>query len=216
MTDHQRLADAPTEGHVIHWAALYDRVVNVVTLGREASLRRQTVALAELQPDQRVLDVGCGTGTLAIAVARSDPTLSVHGIDPAKSMIERARAKAEAAGVEVGFDVGAVESLQAEAGSYDVVLSSLMMHHLPRGTRQAGLAEIQRVLRPGGRFVVVDFGGRGSWMHRLAGLFSSGHTHPKGDSGQLGEALQQLGFVDLVTERLRPAYLFSLVARKPA
>jgi ubiquinone/menaquinone biosynthesis C-methylase UbiE len=84
-----------TTGSVIHWAAGYDLLVWLLTLGRERAMRERTLALARPRPGETVLDVGCGTGTLAIAAAgHAGATGAVHGIDASPEMIARARAKA--------------------------------------------------------------------------------------------------------------------------
>ena len=213
---HHSAQSHPTDGYVIHWAWLYDSMVRLVALGRERELRRQTVERAELKPAQRVLDVGCGTGTLLIAALQAEPAIEARGIDPAVEMVLRARRKAAAAGVEADFDVGVIEQLASADDTFDVVLSSLMLHHLPAPTRAAGLAEIRRVLKPGGRLVAVDFAGAGPWFHRLGSLFTGGRSRPKGFGDQLMEQVQAAGFISAERRPLQPSHLFSLVARKPA
>jgi len=143
---------------VIHWASYYDMVVNLFMLGRRSQLRRATVELAHIQPGATVLEVGCGTGDVALAAReRAGSGGSVHGIDPSPEMIAVAREKAVRAGVAVDFQVGVIEALAFPDASFDVVLSSLMMHHLPGDLKRRGLAEIARVLKPGGRLLIVDF-----------------------------------------------------------
>src|SRR5712692_1683887 len=93
-----------TTGNVIHGAFRYDLLIWLVSLGREQTYREKTLNLAGLKPGESVLDVGCGTGTLAIAAKRRvGPAGRVHGIDASAEMIARARKKAKKAGVEVTF-----------------------------------------------------------------------------------------------------------------
>lgn len=151
-------AGTATEGYVIRWAKFYDPLVNVMTLGRATKLRRQSVALAAIQPGDTLLDIGCGTGDLTIEAWRQvGPNGAIVGIDPAPEMIAAAQAKAEKIHASIDFRVGVIEALPQANQSVDVVLSSLMMHHLPAATQQTGLAEIYRVLRPGGWLLIVDF-----------------------------------------------------------
>jgi ubiquinone/menaquinone biosynthesis C-methylase UbiE len=149
---------AATRGNVLHSASIYDSVVTLLTLGRRARIRRTTVELAGIQPAERVLEVGCGTGDVAIAARDYVGTEgAVYGIDPSPEMIAFAREKAARAQRPVDFQVGVIEALAFPDASFDVVLSSLMMHHLPNDLKRRGLAEIARVLKPDGRLLIVDF-----------------------------------------------------------
>ncbi|HEX9132211.1 MAG TPA: methyltransferase domain-containing protein [Ktedonobacteraceae bacterium] len=161
-----------TKGRTITWAWLYDYVVGFLSFGREQAMRRMTVDLAQLQLGESVLDVGCGTGALTrLAKTRVGETGRVYGIDAAPQMIAVARRKAARHNLEIDFRVGLIERLAFPDDSFDVVLSSLMMHHLPEELERQGLAEIARVLKPGGRLLVLDFQPRQtksnkSWIRR--------------------------------------------------
>ncbi len=153
---------APTQGLVMNWGWPYDLLVwsfdALMFRGRLRGLRHRAADLARLQPGETVLDVGCGTGTLAlIAKERVGDTGHVFGIDPGPRQIARARAKAARRGSPIDFRVGVIERLPLPDQSFDVVLSTLMMHHLPDDLKRRGLSEIARVLKPGGRLVIVDF-----------------------------------------------------------
>src|SRR5215213_8128705 len=146
-----------TRGSLIRSAGHYDQLVSLLTLGRRTRLRQMTIALARIQPGERVLEVGCGTGDVALAAcAPAGPRGSVAGIDAGPEMIAVARAKAARAGVTIDFRVEPIEALSYPDASFDVVLSSLMMHHLPDDLKRQGLAEVARVLKPGGRLLIVD------------------------------------------------------------
>ena len=146
-----------TAGRPIHWAWAYDGLTQLLTVGQERRLRARTIALASLLPAAQVLDVGCGTGSLTLlAKQHVGPAGFVCGLDASPEMIQTAQRKARRAGVKVDFRLGVAEALPFPDGAFDVVLSSLMMHHLPDELKRAGLREINRVLRPGGRLVIVD------------------------------------------------------------
>jgi ubiquinone/menaquinone biosynthesis C-methylase UbiE len=127
--------------------------------GKLQELRQRTVDLAHIQPGEKVLDVGCGTGTLAIMEAepRVGATGQVFGIDPGEQQIARARFKAARRSLSIEFQVGVIEHLDFPDQTFDVVLSTIMMHHLSDSLKRQGLAEIERVLKPGGRLVIADF-----------------------------------------------------------
>src|SRR5262249_6889416 len=147
-------------GKVLHAAAAYDILIWLVTLGRERAFREKMLRLAHLEPGESVLDVGCGTGTLAIAAKRQVGTAgTVHGVDASPEMIARAEKKARKAGVKVAFKNAFAQSLPFPDAKFDVVLSTVMLHHLPQTARQELAIEIRRVLRPGGRVLAIDFGG---------------------------------------------------------
>jgi ubiquinone/menaquinone biosynthesis C-methylase UbiE len=141
-------------------ALRYDLTILLASRGREGRFRKKQVELARLAPGESVLDVGCGTGTLAIAAARRvGATGSVTGIDPAENLLARARGKARRARVAVDFRAGTGDGLPFEDASFDAVLSTLVLHHLPHDVLRATVQEMRRVLKPGGRALVVDIGG---------------------------------------------------------
>ncbi len=159
-----------TRGFVWNWARRYDLLMGFVTLGREQAFRQRIADLARLQPGEIVLDVGCGTGTLAmVARQRVGEIGRVAGIDPSPQMIARASRKAVRRGLAIDFQVGVIEHLSFPDQSFDVVLSTFMMHHLPDDLKRRGLAEIARVLKPGGRLLVLDMKGpAGPWKSNIA------------------------------------------------
>ncbi|MCA9890419.1 MAG: methyltransferase domain-containing protein [Anaerolineae bacterium] len=156
---HHHADDLQTEGVTLTWAGLYDLFTRVVFGGQVKKMMQSTVRLANIQAGETALDVGCGTGTLAIlAKQTAGPNATLYGTDAAPQMIQRAQEKARAAQVDVNFQAGLVEKIQFADGTFDVVMNSLMFHHLPSlELKQAALAEMYRVLKPGGRLLIVDF-----------------------------------------------------------
>jgi ubiquinone/menaquinone biosynthesis C-methylase UbiE len=192
---HSHAHAPPTRGRTIHWAHLYDVVTSVLSLGRERAMRQLTLDLAQVRPGETVLDVGCGTGTLTIAAKQRVGT--VHGIDPALEMIHLAKQKAERAGVDINFQVGVIEALPFPDDHFDLVLSSLMLHHLPDDLKRAGFREIRRVLKPGGRFLAVDFAPPTlAVLSRFAAMLF-GHEMMGSDVRQLASMMEDAGFTDV-------------------
>jgi ubiquinone/menaquinone biosynthesis C-methylase UbiE len=158
LKSRRREPGAPkTRGIVIHWARTYDLILWFATRGEEQNLRRRFVDLARLQPGEVALDVGCGTGTLAIEVCeRVGATGRVVGVDPSRQMIARARRKARRAGTSIDFQPGVIEHLSFPDHSFDIVLCTWVIHHVPKEIKQQGLSEIARVLKSEGRLLIVD------------------------------------------------------------
>ena len=156
---HSHSAEQPvqTEGALIRWAPYYDLITNLMTLGQAPRLRKTTLEQASIKPGDSVLDVGCGTGEITLRAKQRAGDGKVYGIDPAPEMIAFAQRKAARKGLEIDFRVGVIESLPFPDASIDVVTSSLMMHHLPEMLKVRGLAEVYRVLKPGGRLLIADF-----------------------------------------------------------
>ena len=185
-----------TKGLVIHWAARYDLLAWLLTGGRERAFRERLIELAGLEHGESVLDIGCGTGTLAIAATRhAGPTGSVYGIDASPQMIARATRKARKAGAPAVFQLAAAEQLPFPDARFDVVLSTLMFHHLPRNTRKQCAIEIRRVLKRRGRVLVVDFG-KAQARH---GLLAHFHRHGHVTIEDIDSILTNAGFTTVRT-----------------
>ncbi len=139
------------------FAKFYDRCSNWGGFGE--AFRERIVDAASLKPGESVLDCGCGTGTLAVvAKRRVGPEGSVQGIDLSRDQLEVAEENARSEGLEIEFQEGSIDELPFREDSFDAIFSTLMLHHVPRGVKEAAFREMKRVLRPGGRIVIVDFG----------------------------------------------------------
>jgi ubiquinone/menaquinone biosynthesis C-methylase UbiE len=176
---------------VLHWAAGYDLLAWLLLLGRERAFRERLVRLARVEAGESVLDIGCGTGSLAIvAKRRVGPAGTVWGLDASTEMITRARKKARRAGVDVAFTNDVAEALPFPDNQFDAVLSTLMLHHLPREARHQCAREMRRVLKAGGRVLAVDFGN----ARGRKGLAEHFHRHGRIDLRDIIALLSNAGF----------------------
>jgi len=148
-----------TEGKTIRWARRYDLGVEAMYFGRGDRYRQRVLDLAEVKTGDNVLDMGCGPGRLVLAAcARVGQSGEAYGIDPSAEMLALARHKAARAGLPARFVQGVAESLPFDDGYFDVVTSSLVIHHLPGyDVKRKAFSEMRRVLKDGGRVLVVDF-----------------------------------------------------------
>jgi ubiquinone/menaquinone biosynthesis C-methylase UbiE len=144
----------------------YDPIVRFTT--RERTFKEALLGQADIQGGYRVLDLGCGTGTLATMVKRSHPSAEVFGLDADAETLKFAREKMARAGLEVQVDQGFASALPYATASFDRVLSSLFVHHLSDKVKDQAMLEVRRVLRPGGEFHIADWGKPKSFAMRLA------------------------------------------------
>lgn len=212
---HTHESTPQTTGATIHWAARYDAIVNLMTLGQEGDIRKRTVALARLQPGETVLDVGCGTGSLTRqAKQQVGPTGRVTGIDASPEMIDSARQKAAKARLDIDFRLAPIEHLPFPDASFDVVLSSFMIHHLPGDLKRQGLQEVRRVLKPAGRLLIAEFvtNPNPRWWQSLLPMHLQMGLPPE----MLPNLLQQTGFTDIQTGEIKFGTIGYILARPAA
>ena len=143
----------PAAGHDV-FLPLYDPLVNL--MGFDLA-RRDLISGANIEPDHRILDIGCGTGSLVVNLKQQYASAQVVGLDPDPKVLRRARTKAVRAAVSVQLDLGLADQLPYKEESFDHVFSSFMFHHLKELEREKMLVEVLRVLKPGRSFHLVDF-----------------------------------------------------------
>jgi SAM-dependent methyltransferase len=185
----------PALGH--HWlTGLYDPVVALTT--RERSFKSGLLKQLDPVAGQHVLDLGCGSGTLALMLLVATPGLRVTGVDGDPAMLAQARRKAARAGQTAQLDQALAQQLPYADGEFDAVVSSLFFHHLDRSTKIAAMREAFRVLKPGGSFNVADWGRAANPLMRLAfhgiQLLDGYPTTADNVAGRLPEFMGEAGF----------------------
>jgi len=139
------------------FSRLYDRYNRLGGFGE--AFRKRIVDEMSLKSGESVLDCGCGTGTLAIIAKREvGPEGAVCGVDLSADQLRVARKKAQREELDVSFHEGSIDELPFPDESFDAIFSTLMMHHVPASVKMAAFREMRRVLKPGGRIAIADFG----------------------------------------------------------
>jgi ubiquinone/menaquinone biosynthesis C-methylase UbiE len=191
---------------------------SLATIFQEQRFRMPLVQALAVQPGERVLDIGCGTGTLSVLLAEHTPAGLVAGLDIDPAILFVAQRKAATAGAAVALTQGSAAVLPYADASFACVASSLMFHHLPTPLKRAMLAEVRRVLAPGGRLRVLDFGpvGQGALAAAAARLF--GDFEEVGDNlaGRVPVLLAEAGFADVIVQDIAFGGVIKLYSgRKP-
>lgn len=179
--------------------ALYDPVVRLTT--REIAFKSRLVGEVSSNPGERILDVGCGTGTLAIALKKGFPQSIVHGLDGDEKILAIALRKIRRERVEVLLDKAFSDALPYNNGYFHTVVSSLFFHHLTLKAKQDTLAEIFRILQPGGLLHVADWGKPSSFLMKAASLpvqWLDGKTTKDSYGGKLPDLITTAGFREVV------------------
>jgi ubiquinone/menaquinone biosynthesis C-methylase UbiE len=188
----------------------YDAMWHVAM--REKKIRGALLDAADIRDGARVLDLGCGTGSLVVMLKARQPAARVAAIDPDPKALAIARGKAERAGAQVEFQQAFGDSLPFEAAAFDRAVSSFMFHHLTEPEKDATLREVHRVLAPGGTLHVLDFAeAGGGWFHALAHRLHGGGAHDHHPHPTLSERMRATGFAG-VAEITRMRTLFGTAA----
>ncbi len=169
----------------------YDRTIRFWT--REAHWRSLLLAQVAPRAGEAILDVGCGTGTLAILLKQAAPGARIVGVDPDPAILAIARQKADAAGVAIEWREGfARDAAAVTGGGFDKAVSSLVFHQVPVPEKRAGVAAMFAAVRGGGEVHVADYARQRSWLMRQ--LFRiiqrvDGHTNTQPNADGLLETI---------------------------
>ena len=175
---------------------------------------RPHVRLITIQPGQSILDIGCGTGEVLYQLhKRLGDAITLYGIDPSNDMLEVARQNLrKAANAKLDFGIG--EQLQFPDASFDWVVSSLTFHHVPLEVKRATIRESYRVLKPGGKVLISDFGKPTTWAGRAFGAWYADHAFTSDNLKDIvTELIQEAGFSD-IADTIVAGLIHHTLARK--
>lgn len=206
---HEEHADA---GGTIDHPRAYDTFVSIGFLGGRRAAYTRVATAARPRAGDRVLDVGCGTGYLSRIVAPVvTPSGHVTGVDPSPAMIDYATRRAPA---NCTYVEGEGQDLPFPDGSFDLVISSLAVHHIPAEARPGALRQMFRVLRPGGRLLIAEFRPPANPLARRVVGALSGPAMRHDPRDLLGTMIPDAGF-QVESEGDLPYLLYYVRATRP-
>ncbi len=192
---------------------LYDPIVKWTT--REGTVKTGLLQQAGIHPNHKVLDLGCGTGTLTVMIKRSNQPAMLVGCDGDRKVLKSAQRKASKASLTIPLNCGMSYELPYPDHSFDRVLSSFLLHHLTKENKLKTLTEILRVLKPGGELHLADWGKAQNMIMRLAfldiQLLDGFETTNENVQGLLTRYLEDGGF-ESVEETKRYTTIFGTLS----
>lgn len=209
-------ANSFTPAAGVHWLTPYYDF-GLTTLTRERLWREALIVQVQPSPDDVIIDLGCGTGSLLVRLAAIEPKAKLIGLDPDRAVLDRARAKIDRVGAKAELIQGFGRDAGWLLGGRDVtkVVSSLVFHQAPMAEKSAALNAAFSVLAPGGALHIADYGlQRTALMRRLfratvQNLDGVKDTQPQAD-GILPELIRQAGFVDVAETHVIPTLTGSI------
>ncbi len=208
-----------TTGATLHKSGQYDLHTRLLGLGVNRSNSRMIVEMAQIKPGDTVLDVGCGTGNLTLtAKSYVGKAGFVYGLDASPEMIDEAQRKAKRYSYDrsdVIFEVGLIEKLPYPDATFDIVISRLVIHHLPDDLKRQGFAEIFRVLKPGRRIFIADFNPPANLFLAHIALVVFGHRMMRTNVWIIPPMLKETGFIDITSGPTRSPFLAFVTGKKP-
>ncbi|HSC71411.1 MAG TPA: class I SAM-dependent methyltransferase [Candidatus Methylomirabilis sp.] len=164
-------------------------------MGLGVHFAQRVVGAARIPPTARVLDAGCGSGRLARVVKVAQPAAEVIGLDADPRILTFARCKAAEGDLDVKFIEGAIERMPFPDGSFDLVFSVLVLHHLPEEIKAQACRDMFRLLRPEGRAIIADFAPPHGWVATaVAAVMRHLERTAENFAGRIPGMLQAAGF----------------------
>jgi len=195
-----------------NWAKIMNPLHSVLGIG--AGFMRKAAVSLELNPGDSVLDVGCGTGTFLIELAKKYPhrkdhenSIQLFGLDPAENLLAKASTDSLKNGCEIHFKHGVMEHIPFPSDHFSVVTCTFTLHHLPLELKQTGLVEILRVLRPQGHVFIIDIGEPKNIYERFVSRLNSGVEHFSSNiHGEIPMLLRKVGFEEVAIVRHKTSF----------
>lgn len=219
MNKHNQKAYIPAlKYHAL--TGFYDTIVRITT--RETLFKKKLIDVIAPQGGEYILDVGCGTGTLTCLMAEREPKLRIKGLDADPVQLSRANSKTVNSHSGIIFEQGYAQQLADNPETFDVVVSSLFFHHLTTSEKCEALTDIFRVLKPGGRLCIADWGKPSSIVQRfmflLVQCLDGFKATQDSVTGMLPEHIKGAGFIEIECSRVIPTFLGTVrifQAKKP-
>ena len=193
---------------------LYDLAIAALT--RESTWRDVLLTAIAPMPDERILDVGCGTGSLALQIKAVMPSAEVVGIDPDPQVLARAVKKANARSLEIKWHQGFLTTEFLEAFQpFSTVVSSLVFHQTPVDEKRGILTQACQALTPGGNLYVADYGFQQSTLMRLlyrctVQVIDGRENTTPNAQGKLPDYMREAGFEHVDELRTIPTFTGSI------